>query len=691
MPKGGNLFMTERDRRREQIARCQHIADLSAWEEQLMHLVGSPMLWSAHQRTRQMRPFLPFFQRMLHPWSPFDRLRDLACNLQLAKRWGWPLSLFRHPSFGRVETRCPVLPADLVEPILAALFAEPAALSLWMQEVDAQTQAISRQFLERMDQTAREQREPLATEIVLVGGGPLTCLMACVLSPFFHVTVITDEAVLGASWRHRPLFLNSSANVSDDVAPALPLLGGPTTRLIDSLHLGNLEISLLLETKTKQVVCADRSRVDYPAGRRFGELVATNLVLNADRVLLHQHVEVAHLQRLTDGSLHLSLRDTRDGTHRCLRTGAVFLLTGPGQERSRLLDPTSQALYQQSQQQVSATFQTLRRRLAWYQDALLPLRASLHVPGVARQYAWVQQQIREACQVEWPPLLTLNLIEEGYAFWQQVCGGDPASFPFFSLFAPGRSFAVVGNGDTARTLKEWLDGAGPRSAYPADMLLTQSPTVTIYNEQATTAQAYAIANRRRYQDVWSSSTRAVAQKARLYRHCATRTGASRIEVTHLDETGKWHRYRYQTVFDATGLAPASLADQFPAALGELHLIRDLTGQIVARGNEASHVYFVGAAANLNFEDLPQDLQRIVEILRIKENRLALWLNGGLAERLAVSYLLTHTPTKPTSWLTGKRHGTQEPGLRVPILMSDASRSLLVLDRGASKTTGSSVV
>jgi hypothetical protein len=258
----------------------------------------------------------------------------------------------------------------------------------------------------------------------------------------------------------------------------------------------------------------------------------------------------------------------------------------------------------------------------------------------------MQEHMRAAChQVEPPPLLTLGLIETLYAFWQQECAGDPASFPLLSLFEPGRSLAVIGSGDTARTLKEWIDGRGPHSAYPAGVQPIQSPQATIYNEQATTVQAYVRSNRRRYQDVWTANTRAVADKARQYRLCTTRTGASRIEVTHRDEAGKRHRYRYQTVFDATGLASTELADQIPAAVGEVHLIRDLTGQVVARGNEASHLYLVGAAANLRFEDLPDDLQRIVELLQIKENRLALWLNGALAERLALSYLLTHTPTK----------------------------------------------
>jgi hypothetical protein len=258
----------------------------------------------------------------------------------------------------------------------------------------------------------------------------------------------------------------------------------------------------------------------------------------------------------------------------------------------------------------------------------------------------MQEYMRAAChQVELPPLLTLGLIETLYAFWQQECGGDPACFPFTTLLVPGRSFALVGNGDTARTLKEWIDGTGPRSAYPAGIPPAHQPKATIYNEQATTAQTYMQANRRRYQDVWTPRTRAVAHKARRYRHCATNTGASRIEVTHFDEMGRRHRSRYDVLFDATGLASASLADQLPAALGEVHLIRDLTGQVVARGNEASHLYLVGAAANLRFEDLPDDLQRIVELLQIKENRLALWLNGVLAERLALSYLLTHTPTK----------------------------------------------
>lgn len=597
-----------------------------------------------HNRRRHLSPFRSFFERVLSVSSPFPRLRALAQNIVLAQELSWPARHFRalpHPRDCRFSTS-----NDWLEPVIAALFAEPATRRLWMQAVDEQVAQRSTHLLQAIDQAAHTQPLPLCQEVVLVGAGPLACLLSSLLAPLYRVTVITEETALGRPWRQRPLFQNSSASFTDGTLPPLPLMGGPTTRLI-GWHLFNLfDTSLLTEAAEdiKRVHCADGGSKAYASGFIYGELIASNLVLSVDEVLLHQRVEAKETTRLTDRSLRLTLIDTRDGTRRSLRAQAVFFVTGPGPERSRLPDVRSQILYQQANEQVRRNLQKRARCLSWYREALLALESETQSSGVRAEMEWVRTMIQQTVgRIELPPVRTLSMLEALYAFWQEQTGAEPAALP--DLFS-APTLAFIGNGDTARTLKELVDGTGPQRAYSQGVRPQPPRRATLYNEAATNAEQYIRTNRRRYAEVWTPGTTAIASKALRYRLVARKGGTVGVEVTHRDTSGMLRRRRYDALFDCTGLERATLAEQLEAAALSVQEIRDLDGAVVARGDEQGGLFLVGAAAGLPPEQLPSDLQRLLQRLQIKENTLALWVNAALAERLAYRYVVSHPPTKP---------------------------------------------
>jgi hypothetical protein len=637
--------MTRQDQIRHAILRNQEIADLSALREKLLQRVSCPVSFHLQNRRKHLRPFLPFFQRILDEHASSPRLRSLAANLALARRLEWPLSLFRDlPS--TIDRRFNE-PDDLLEPIFAAIFEEPAILRQWMKVLDAQVEVSSCANLERTDQAAQAQWLPFQKDVVLVGGGPLTSIVASILGPLFHVTVITEQRALGMPWRNRPLFLNSSAAITDVNAPGLPLLGGSTTRVIGNQQLDLLDTGLLLGTETKAVRCLDGTSVEYASGFRFGDLIATDIVLCADDFFVNQRVEVDQLHPLTDGSIQLTLMDTNNGSRRLIRARAVFFLTGPGHERSGVPDALSQEISREATNQLEVTLQQLRQQIWWYRDALARLEAEpsgtaeIHV-----QRQWMRERIRQQMHhFTLPRILTLTALEQLYAFWRGELGADPACFPLMDLIGRSRSVALIGNGDTARILKELLDARGPDNAYPPRYKgRAASVRATFYNEVATSPQEYDQMNRRRYQGIFTPNTTALPFKAKQYRLTMTGNGKSRVEVTHLDEQGKRRRRRYEYAFEATGLERSPLEQIFPTSCS-IQTIRDLEGNLVARGNADLRVFLCGAAAGLTMRELPEGLQRILEILEIPENSISLWVNGLLAERLAYTYAATQSPTK----------------------------------------------
>jgi hypothetical protein len=630
---------TRRDQIEHIISQNQGIADISILREELLkHLTRpnetacpSPVSLQMQKRKDHLRPFLPFFQRLLEPHSASPRIRSLVCNLHVAAQLGWKAHAFR--SLPSVFDQRFSDPDDLLEPIFSTIFhdREAGLLRQWMQAVDAHVEASSHHLLQGMDRTAREQQIPVRKDVVLVGGGPLTSLVASIVGAFFHVTVITEQHGLGKPWRNRPIYINSSSRVNDFNGAPLPLLGGCTTRIIGRKQLNSLDVDLLLGTETKSVPCENGSVTDYIAGPRLGDLIATNILLYADEYLLDQRVDLSKTQCTTDGRTRLVLIDTEDGTRRELDASAVFLLTGPGKEQSKL--PSAKGATHLDMQ-----LRQTRCSLTWHRDALRHLEGQEPTRGVRVQRQWMRERIAET-KVELPRVLTLTTIEKLYAFWDDL-EMDPATFPLTDLIAQSQTIAYLGNGDTMRTLKELVEGRGPASAYPSGMEAGGAKSV-IYNEMASSPQEYDASNRRRYQGTYTATTTAIPFKASRYR---LMSGKPRIEVTHRDETGTRRRRQYGYVFDCTGLDRRSIEATLPASV-PVGDIRDLQGIVVARGNADINLFLAGSATSWNVRNFPEEAQNIVEALGIAENTISLWINGPLVERLAYSYAATRLSTK----------------------------------------------
>ncbi|HLZ60243.1 MAG TPA: hypothetical protein VKR06_25105 [Ktedonosporobacter sp.] len=644
---------SRRDQIEQIIYRNQDIADISLLREAMLRHIKQtygmsfplPMTLQIQNRNEHLRPFTPFFRRVLDGNSMHPRIRSLVRNMQLAAQLGWKAQDFRPipPVFDRRFSD----PNDLIEPIFSAIFQDRDAglLRQWMQAIDTHVETSSSRLIEAIDNAERRRQSPIRKDIVLVGGGPLTSMAASVLGAFFHVTVITEQNGLGKPWRNRPIYINSSSLVKDFNGAPLPLLSGGTTRIIGRQQLNSLGVDLLLGTDTKSVLCDNGQVIEYIAGPRMGDLVATNILFHADDYLINQRVDLSQTQRTTNGSIRLVLIDTEDGTRRELDAAAVFLLTGPGKEQPQVSNASSH-LYQETARQLDLDLRQARCNVEWHRDALRQLEGQPPKPGVLVQREWLRKRVAQAT-VELPHLLTLTAIEKVYAFWEDL-GADPASFPFTDLIARSKSIAYIGNGDTMRTLKEFVEGRGPMSSYPVGVKHRPGRS-TIYNELAFSPQEYDASSRRRYKGTFTPMTTSVPFKARRYR---LMSGESQVEVTHQDENGAQRKRQYSYAFDCTGLDRSPIEATLPASF-PLHDIRDLQGNVVARGNADANLFIVGSATGWNIRDFPIKAQNIVGALGIAENTISLWINGPLVERLTYTYAATRPHTK---WLTKQERG-----------------------------------
>ena len=366
--------------------------------------------------------------------------------------------------------------------------------------------------------------------------------------------------------------------------------------------------------------------------------------MDADEFLIGQWVDVSQLQRNIDGSIQLLLADTRDGTKRVLNASTVFLLTGPGEEQSKVPDAASQQLYKESAKKLEESIRNARERIAWYREALEKLNAMPSTRGIEVQRQWMHEQIAQT-RLEIPHLLTLTAIEKLYEFVEVDLDGEQAAVRIIlgELFEP-LARGYVGNGDTMRTLKELFEGRGPESAYPVGLKPTKSGRSGIYNEGTSSPQEYDAANRRRYKGTYTATTTGIPFKASRYRLKTDKRGKTRVEVTHRDGLGKLRRRVYDYVFDCTGLNRRPIEELVPAWF-KVSDIRDLEGNAVARGDAEAGLFIVGSATGDQITDFPTEIRRIIQVLGIPENTIALWGNGAFAERAAWSYAGTHPPTK----------------------------------------------
>lgn len=602
-------------------------------------------------RRKHLRHFACLFQEMLDRNSPNLQMRAFVRNLEIAGQLGWSLRDFCErpsiydPSFST--------PDDVLIPFFRLIFQDRQAglLQRWMGALDAFVGASSRTNLAAMDRVASTQQRPVRKDVVLVGGSALTSLVASILGAYFHVTVIAPHG-LGRPWRDRPIFINSSSTVKDVNAPALPLLGGPTTRIIGSHQLNSLDVSVLLGSDTLQVQCDDTSSIEYTSGFRLGCLVATNILWHADDYILGHTVEMSGIQQTADGHLRIPLI-AEDGTTRELDASALFLLTGPGTECTAVTDTQTQTLYHQMSRQVDVAIEQVQQRTGWYQEALHKLE-----PDASRCWTEVQwlRAKRDEQKVELPRILTLSGIEKLYRHWLNN-GSNPAQFPLTELMCKATEVGYVGAGDTSRTVKELLEKRGPREAYPPDLEAILSYG-TIYNEMATSPEDYDFRNRRRYRGGYDQSSLAIPYKVIAYQ--VGENGAEgEVRVAYVDDFGTINTASHDFLIDATGIDRRPIEALLSETLA-IRAIRDLEGMVVARGNPDIGLYISGSATQFRARDLPVELQRIIQILGIPENTISLWVHGALAERNALSYVASHLPTK---WGVGRRPCDVRKGAR----------------------------
>jgi len=235
------------------------IVDVFALREKVLKLTGgtAPVTFQLRNRQEHLRGLAKFFRAVLDPNSANPRMRSFVRNVALARQFGLrPRDLRELP---RVFDRRFNDPDDLITPIFEIIFQDRQAglLRQWMRELDAYVEASSRAMVRAIDTAARKGLPPLRRDVVLVGGGPLTSIIASVLAPYFHVTVITAQRGIGKPWRHRPIFINSSSARADFNGAGLPLLKGTTTRVVGSQMLNSLDSNVLLGNDTKTVVCDD--------------------------------------------------------------------------------------------------------------------------------------------------------------------------------------------------------------------------------------------------------------------------------------------------------------------------------------------------------------------------------------------------------------------------------------------------
>jgi hypothetical protein len=315
--------------------------------------------------------------------------------------------------------------------------------------------------------------------------------------------------------------------------------------------------------------------------------------------------------------------------------------------------PASQGLYQAATEQINLAIREARLDLAQARAALealetaFPTQEPLVLEVRREQVRTEVKRIAQGVQRRLPRLLTLTIVEKLGELWSEMeeLGAPPEAFPLADVLTTQEAIAYIGSGDTARTLKELVDGNGPISAYPVGwQKRRRGGRATIYNEAADSPQMYATTTRRRYGDVFTDQTRGVPQKANRYRLATNRSGRTRIEVSYRDDAGTLHRNRYAYVFDATGLSRFPQETRLPSTF-QMSEVLDLQGFAVARGDVQANLFIVGSATGDLAPALPRELQEIIDALGILENPLALWVNGLLAERLAYTYAARTTLTK----------------------------------------------
>ncbi len=448
---------------------------------------------------------------------------------------------------------------------------------------------------------------------------------------------------MGYPWRNRPhVHLNSASTVSGDNEPPLPLLGGPTTRVIGTNQPFGLQVNLLLDRpENKRVACDNGETKQYIDGFGFGALAAWNIAFFTDDYIVDQQVDESATQKNSDGSIRLTMVD-EDSKRRQLDASTAFFATGPGPEQTKVPSLASQQLYEDTAEQLRVSLRRARVRIAEYRDALRALEETQpQLQSIAAIRGQVKSTIAQIAQsVKVPRLLTPTTFEDLFGFWLVDLEGEPELYPFTDIFTQSEdvSIGIVGPGDSGRVMNELVAGQSSETAYPAGFR-PQASKATIYGEQAQSPEEYAAGNRKRYAGVYTERTSAVGAKVDEYRLRRSLTGEDRGMQVFYTNGSKRKRNLHPYIVDATGLDESPITDKFPDDF--FQDVRDIEGVVVGRGSD--NLYVVGSATGFRASDFPLRVQNIFDALGVPENTKALWVYGILCERLAYTYLLSRQP------------------------------------------------
>ncbi|GHO93613.1 hypothetical protein KSF_036610 [Reticulibacter mediterranei] len=603
------------------------IADVSELLKKLLDNISGPdfVVWQQSTRQEHLQIFAQFFEQIGVNDTPQPTPRPLPAGFD--RRFNDP--------------------ADPIAPIFERIFGDARLLRRWMKQLDEHIERTSNLKLDEIDLAARSGQRPVRKSIVIIGGGPLTCLVASILAPFHRVTVITDQRRIGGDWRNSPFWINSSCAISDFSAPALPTQGGPTTHVVNSRQV-YLNVDLLLKGETKTVTCDDGSTVQYVPGTALGDLIATNMVLDIDECLLGQRVDFSRLRRTQDGLL-VEMVDASDGTRRTLLADTVICLTGPGREQTKIADTKTRQLHGRVARELDEDLLMVRGQLAPLRKERRQLEGVPTTPRVRKRLQEIRREMAQIAKKVRPQRVwTLTAIQKLYELWSYDLDYDPGAYPFTDILY-AESIGFIGDGNTMCVAKEIIDGTAPSCAYRNGSSPAGRPRATLYNVQASTPEKFNEQNRRRYANVFTPGTRSIPDKATWYELQETS-----VEIVHYDADGLLRRNTFGFLFDATGLDRKPPESLLYRGLFDMVDVKDLESNVVARGDTKAGLYIAGSAADLEISQLPGDLQAIFRELKLSDNTISLWLNGLLVERMVLSIAATRPPTRRRP-LTGNRY------------------------------------
>lgn len=494
----------------------------------------------------------------------------------------------------------------------------------WMGVIDESVRRSSEANLAAIDQQAREGGDPVKKKLVIVGGGLLTSLEVSLLGQYFDLTVITRDGRIVEDWRSSPFCINSSTQ--NDFGPNLPLLSGTTTPIIAQGQYADIDPQILLGGDTKQVLCEDGTTREYISGLKLGEVAATNIISGCSDFITGQEVREQDTTFLPDGTKRLVLRDTATGKVRTLDAQDVFFIPGPGEEVSSIGDERSRRDYDGSLQAIKKQIADARRLIAQYRAELAQIDPRSTRTRDRRRIEALNGKIY-SIKIDVPGILSRTSIRYLYDFWQYDQDKNPGSFPLRDIFQEGKSVAVIGGGDTAKTLIELLRGEGPLGAYPNGERPQVIPEITVFGVKDDDQ------GRRRYADSLGDIGRTSAKVTEVYGR------AGRVKV-------KYSTARLRSRFDysivSTGLSKQRVSDRLPREI-QLDKLSDLEGNTVALGNERLGIYIIGSGTGFTKQDFPPPIVRIIDGLGIPENTVSAWVNSRGAEGLGLTYLARKGP------------------------------------------------